>query len=201
MICSADRCSRPTRSLPSDRGAHARRSAHEIDGVLAVEFVHRHRDVIPRRGGDREPGDVGGDRQFATAAIDQHREEDPARPAEVGDFVECGAHGAAGKEHVVDDHHGGPLEVGRQPGLAHLRARTDRLEVVAIEGDVERAALEAGGRAAVRSAARGDRRAARRGAGFRPARRSPPPAVRSTSSDAMRASTRPMAGASRRRVG
>jgi len=42
------------------------------------------------------PGHVGGDRQLTSAAIDEHREQDAARPTEIGNFVERSTHGASG---------------------------------------------------------------------------------------------------------
>ena len=53
-----------------------------------------------------DPDDVGLDRQFPAAAVDQHAEEDPPGPAEVGALVEGGAHRPAGVEHVVHDDDG-----------------------------------------------------------------------------------------------
>ena len=102
------------------------------------EHVH---PVAGRRCSTVVPDDVGLDRQLAAAAVDEHAEQDAARPAEVGALVERGADGAAGVEHVVDDHHGAAVEVG-QPGLAHHRPGADGLEIVAIERDVELAAGE-----------------------------------------------------------
>ena len=48
--------------------------------------------------------EVGADRQLAVAAVDQDREPDRLRAAEVVERVQRGADGAAGVEHVVDQH-------------------------------------------------------------------------------------------------
>ena len=61
------------------------------------------------------------------------------RPAEVRELVESGAHSAAGVEHVVDDHDVLAVEIPRQIRGTDDRARSDRLQIVAIERDVERA--------------------------------------------------------------
>ena len=57
--------------------------------------------------------EVGADRQLAVAAVDEHGELHGAGPAVLGDGVEGGAHGAAGEQHVVDEHDGGAVEVDR----------------------------------------------------------------------------------------
>ena len=60
----------------------------------------------PRAVGRFFPHVVGPDRQLAVAAIRQHGELHTARAAVVEQGVDRGAHGAAGVEHVVDQHDG-----------------------------------------------------------------------------------------------
>ena len=48
---------------------------------------------------------VGVDGQLAVAAVHEHGQLDARGPAEVDQLVEGGAHGAAGEEHVVHQHH------------------------------------------------------------------------------------------------
>ncbi|HEY6893720.1 MAG TPA: hypothetical protein VI258_06115 [Rhodanobacteraceae bacterium] len=76
-------------------------------------------------------------RQLAMAAIDEHREHDCARAAEIDERVERRANGAAGVEHVVDEHHDFVVDrLGKLRRLDH-RLRRDRRQVVAIQRDVE----------------------------------------------------------------
>ena len=65
-------------------------------------------------------------------------------PAEVGQLVERGAHGAARVEHVVDDDDVLAVDRPREVGRPDDGARPDRLQVVAVERDVERAARHVG---------------------------------------------------------
>src|SRR3989475_8918863 len=87
--------------------------------------------------------DVRLDRQLTPAAIHQHAERDALGAAEVGELVERGAHGTAGIQHVVHDHDVLTGELPRDAGLADDGLGTHRFEVVAVEGDVERAAWHA----------------------------------------------------------
>ena len=64
------------------------------------------------------------DRQLAAAAVDQHRELDARRAAEVEQLVDRRADGAAGVEHVVDQHDRRAVDVERQrraPRVAGFR--------------------------------------------------------------------------------
>ncbi len=131
-ICSRLSGSRPTRSLPSD-GGHGCTSSTASRPSSSVTRTST-RSPAPR--GHLLAHDVGLDRELAAAAIDQHAEQDAARAAEVGALVERRAHGAAGVEHVVHDHDGLAVEIG-EAGLAHDGPRSDRLQVVAIERDVQ----------------------------------------------------------------
>ena len=63
-----------------------------------------------------------------------------AGPAEVRQLVERRADGAPRVEHVVHDAQRRAVDLQRQFGLADDRTRADRLQVVAIERDVEGAA-------------------------------------------------------------
>ena len=64
-----------------------------------------------RRGGRQVLADVvGPDRQLAMAAVDDDRQLHRARPPVVVQRLERGADGAAGEQHVVDEHHGRAVE-------------------------------------------------------------------------------------------
>ena len=83
--------------------------------------------------------EVGPDRQLAVAAVDQDREPDRARPADVVERVERGPDGAAAEEHVVDEDDDLAVDAaGRDLGR---QQRPGRLEpqVVAVHRHVERA--------------------------------------------------------------
>ena len=71
-------------------------------------------------------------------AVDQHGQPHGAGPAEVGEGVQRGADGAAGEEHVVDEHD----DLSSMPGagMSVCPMRADRLaaQVVAVHRDVER---------------------------------------------------------------
>src|SRR5213076_388070 len=91
--------------------------------------------------------DVGLDRQLASPAVHEHAQRDAFRPAEVGQLVERRAHGPARVEHVVHDHNVSVAEIAGNVRLTNHRFGTDGFEIVAIEGDVERAAPDPGGAA------------------------------------------------------
>ena len=82
---------------------------------------------------------VGADRQLAVAAVAEHRQLHPPRPAVVEERLDRGAHGAAGEEDVVDEDDGALGEVEVDVGGVDDRLRGGRLgaDVVAVEGDVE----------------------------------------------------------------
>ena len=67
----------------------------------AAGFLAQHEALVAAQRHDRTDV-VGLHRQLAAAAIEQHRQLHPRRPAEVEDLVERGADGAAGVEDVVD---------------------------------------------------------------------------------------------------
>ena len=128
----------------------------QLDAVVAaVDLREAHPHVLARPGGQVLAHEVGPDRQLAVAAVDQDRELHRAWAAELGERVERGADGAAGEEHVVDQHHDPPADVDGDLGGAERRDRAEA-DVVAVEGDVERAdrdltafeLLDGGGQAA-----------------------------------------------------
>ncbi len=85
------------------------------------------------------PDVVRTDRQLAMAAIDHHGELDRARPAVVVQRVQRGTDRAAGEQDVVDEHDRRPVEREVDVGDRLGQDRPDP-DVVAVEGDVERAA-------------------------------------------------------------
>ena len=82
-----------------------RRRAPQLDAVVAaVDLREAHADVLAAAGGQVLADEVGADRQLPVAAVDEDRELHRAGTAELGERVHRGAHGAAGEEHVVDEH-------------------------------------------------------------------------------------------------
>src|SRR5262249_44711767 len=79
------------------------------------------------------------DGQLALAAVDQRRNLDLAGPSVVEQLVHRGAHRAPCKEPVVDQDNVPLVYVERNLGRFHLPMQANGIEVVAIEGDVERA--------------------------------------------------------------
>ena len=108
-----------------------------------VELLDEHVDALrtarPRSSCRRCPAGSGSSRPPRSI---EHREGDAPRPAEVGELVERGANRPARVEHVVDDDDVLAVDVDRDLRLSDDRSRSDGLQVVAIERDVERALRE-----------------------------------------------------------
>ena len=104
------------------------------DLVAAVDLLDV--DVHALVGGGRQvlADVVGPDRQLAVAAVDQHRQLHPRRAAVVEEHVDRRADGAAGVEHVVDDHDRAVVDREVELGECTTGARPARIaEVVAVE--------------------------------------------------------------------
>ena len=80
---------------------------------------------------------VGTDRQLAVAAVDEHGQPHGARAAEVGQGVEGGPDGAAGVQHVVDEHDDLVVDAARRDRGVHRRPGGLVAQVVAVHRDVE----------------------------------------------------------------
>src|SRR6266852_795675 len=96
----------------------------------AQEFACRHR----KRGAHV----LRGDRQLPFAAVHQRRKLDFSRAPVVEQLVHRGAHGAPGVEHVVDHHDVPAVDVERNLGGLHLMVQSGRVEIVAVNRNVER---------------------------------------------------------------
>jgi len=97
----------------------------------AQELARRHRE----RGADV----LRRDRQLPLAAIDQDREFYPSRAPVVEQLVHRRAHRAPGVEHVVDHDDVGTVDVEWYLRRLHLMVQPGRVEIVAIERNIERA--------------------------------------------------------------
>jgi hypothetical protein len=76
--------------------------AADHHAVLRVDLGEQDMHHLALRGGQVLPDVVGADRELAVAAVDQDRELDRARPPEVVQGIERGAHRPAREQHVVD---------------------------------------------------------------------------------------------------
>ena len=177
---------------------HAVTSAGSGDRHLvdAVELLHAHVDALLAGGREVLADVVGSDRQLAVAAVGQHGELHARGAPVIEDRLDRGAHGAAGVEHVVDDHDRAPFE--RE---AEMRGVDDRraLRAAPRRRGRRRCRCRRAGprpRSARRRARAGARRAERRAGGCRRSR-----AARegffSTISCAMRTSVRRTSSRSR----
>ncbi len=112
--------------------------AHQIEtkaDALRHVFIaqQRQRDLV----GQIEEGagsDLRADGQLAAAAIDQHRQIDARRTAEVEQLVHRCADGATGVQHVVDEQHGLIGDGHGQRGAIGAGVQTAGGEVVAVKG-------------------------------------------------------------------
>jgi hypothetical protein len=89
------------------------------------------------------PDVVGLDRELTAAAIDEDRELDRTRTAVVEHGVERRSNGAAGVEHVVDEHDAALLDRAGHLARTDTRIRQRGRGVVAVEADVDGAQLGA----------------------------------------------------------
>src|SRR5450830_1757831 len=81
-----------------------RQGKSAVVGALQLQGL-----VIGKR--DRLGQEIGGNRQFAAAAVHQRGQQNARRTAIVEQFVDRRARGAAGVEHVVDQHDGGAFNI------------------------------------------------------------------------------------------
>src|SRR5262249_28991499 len=105
--------------------------------VGPVDLGEHHAYRLGSRGRDVLADVVGADRQLPVAPVDEDRELDRTRPAEVADRVQRRPHRTAGEQHVVHEDHQPVVEAaGRNLGAAD-RAGAPQPQVVAVERDVE----------------------------------------------------------------
>ena len=100
-------------------------------------FGEPHLDVLAARGGHVLADVVGAQRQFAVAAVDEHRQLHGAGPADVAQRVQGRAHRAAGVEHVVDEDDQRVVDAALGDRGVLQRPRRLDVEVVAVERDVQ----------------------------------------------------------------
>src|SRR6266550_4225621 len=114
-------------------------SALDYDLVPAVRLGEPDLHLLAAGGGEVLGHVVRWDWQLAVAPVDEQRELDPLRPAEVDQRVHRGTHGPAGEEHVVDEEDAPPVDGERDVGPLHHRVLEAAVQVVAVERDVDHA--------------------------------------------------------------
>ena len=77
---------------------------------------------------------VGLDRQFTATAVHQHRQLDAGRTAIVKQLVDDRARGAAGVEHVIDQHDVTAFDLERQVCRIARDGHAAATEIVAVQG-------------------------------------------------------------------
>ena len=96
-------------------------------------------DVVAGGGRDVLADEVGADRKLSMSAVDEHGETYRARTAVVDERIHRRADGAPGEEHIVDEDDHTSVHRKRDLRLTHDRRVADPSQIVAVEGDVDRA--------------------------------------------------------------
>ena len=123
-----------------------REQEHAVD---LVDLDELHLDALAACGRQVLADVVGTDGELTVAAVGEHGELDACRAAEVEEPVDRRADGAAGVQHVVDEHDRPALEREVELRVTDERLRVQRrlaarahVHVVAVKGDVERSEVE-----------------------------------------------------------
>src|SRR5258706_3703576 len=109
----------------------------ELDLVAAIDLGEVHAHVVGGLRRDVLADEISADRELAMAPVHEHGEADGARTPVVHERVHGGPDGAAGEEHVVDEHDDPVVDREVERGFVHDRRIADAREVVAVERDVE----------------------------------------------------------------
>src|SRR5258707_10760421 len=136
VISDASRSRMPSRSL---RFQLMGSFLLDDDAIHAVVLAEHHGHLLAAARGQVLADVVGTDGQLAMAAVHQDREPDDARTPQVHQRVHGGPDRPTGEEDVVDQHHRAPLDREADLGAADDGLRGLEPQVVAVEGDVERA--------------------------------------------------------------
>lgn len=112
---------------------------HKDDTFLGVGFAEADLDDFGGRGLDGAADELSLDGHFAVSAIDENAEGDAAGTAEIEKAIHGGADRATGIEDVVHEDKLEAIHAERDVGGLENGLGSDAREVVAIEGDIERA--------------------------------------------------------------
>ena len=139
---------RPRQRHPTDTSdpwtqASAPSARVDDDLVAAIGLQQSDVDDLVRAGRQVLAHEVGPDGELAMPAVHHHRQADRPRPAVIGQRVQGGADGAPGVEDVVDQDHGPVGDLGTEVGALDDRGVGQPGQVVAVEGDVQRADRQA----------------------------------------------------------
>jgi hypothetical protein len=96
-------------------------------------------DVVAGRGRQVLADEIGADRKLAMSAVNEYGEPDRARTPVVDERIHRRTDRAAGEEHVVDEDDHAPIHRKRDLRLTHDRCVADPCQIVAVQGDVDRA--------------------------------------------------------------
>ena len=108
------------------------------DGVTRMAFLRQvHLDVFVARRLEAPTNKVRRYRELTKTAIHEDSQAHQRRSPEVQERVERRPHGTPGKEHVVDEDDGSPLNIEGDFAAPQDRHGAAGEDVVAIEGDVE----------------------------------------------------------------
>ena len=99
--------------------------------------IEVHHDFFIFPGGQGHAGIVGDNRQPAAAAVDEHGKFDLRGSTLIKKLVERGLDRAAGKQHVVDQNHGGALDVAGNVRRGKFLGNGIAADVVAVERDID----------------------------------------------------------------
>ena len=110
-----------------------------VGGVGGIEFDH---DIGGFWRVENEAGVVGGDGQFVEASIDEDGQFDAGRPAMIEEFVKRRFDGAAGKQHVVNQHDGRTGDVDGDQRRCEFLGDRVATDVVTMKRDIEGAGTD-----------------------------------------------------------
>src|SRR6266566_8536392 len=128
----------PTKARPSSRTSAANNFSAGNDHRLVDAVLFRHQDLDALRVGRRHvlAHVIRTDRKLAVTAVQEHRQLDRPRPAEIHQRIHRGACSAAVVDHVVDQHHHLAADV-RQLADRLVAVWRPEVEIVAMERHVQ----------------------------------------------------------------
>ena len=111
------------------------------DRVVATGLGEGNLNALVQRGWDILAHEVRLGRQFAVAAIHQHRELNALRPAEVMHCIERGPDGSSFEQHIIHQHDDPTLDIEWHLGGLH-GDHAPVGDVVAMHADINHAARD-----------------------------------------------------------